>query len=325
MTAVHITYADGDHAAFQVADKETVLDAAEKADVPVAHNCKGGVCRACQAIDDVTGEPVLLCQTPRPADDANYSVAYTRAAANVRASKRKAKLVAWEHVGGTVYRLQYRLQFPVKFLAGQYVSIAVPAIDGAKKAWRYFSMANSPTEDKTAVFYVKDIPDGKMSAYLARHAAVGDLTTIDAPYGTFFLRETDTPKLFIAGGTGLAPILSMLSALAETKRHAQAGLVFGVTRQEDLFAVDEIKALKARLTNLRVELMMMEPSPTDGVDQGSVIDGLTRLLNGTAAPTFTEAYLCGPPPMIDAVTKTLAEKAPGVVDIYSEIFSPVDA
>ncbi|MEM9989420.1 MAG: 2Fe-2S iron-sulfur cluster binding domain-containing protein, partial [Pseudomonadota bacterium] len=208
MVQITVTYSDGEQAKFDIQPKETVLDAAEKEEIPLAYNCKGGICRACQAIDKTTGKTVLLCQIDNVTEDLQYDVSYTKIAVSTVPTIRRAKLLEFDHVCPSVYKLKYKLQFPISFLPGQYARVLVPSeVKGQDKVWRYFSMANAPSDPSTVYFYIKDIPEGEMSRYLTSRAKIGDITKITAPYGAFYLRDNNAPKLFIAGGTGLAPML----------------------------------------------------------------------------------------------------------------------
>ena len=101
-----------------------------------------------------------------------------------------------------------------------------------------------------------------MSNYLAERAAVGDEITFTGPHGSFFLRETERPVLLLAGGTGLAPILSMLRKLRADGSHRKAHLVYGVSTDEDLVELDQLAEIAAGLTGFTWDYCVADPAST---------------------------------------------------------------
>lgn len=323
---VVIEYADGDAAAFATEPDQTIVESADRAEIPLSFSCLSGICRACAAQDARTGELVLLCQV-RKDEDAKYVVPYSRAAASIRPSKRRAKLERYEKVAQSVYHLTYRLEFPVTYLPGQYASIAVPAVSSDQpRKWRYFSMSSDPSDGTRLSFYVRDIPGGHLGTYLAQRARHEDLTTIEAPRGAFYLRDDKEPTLFVGGGTGLSPMLSMLKALARVAPDSEATLVFGVTDAEDIFALDEIKSCRASLPNLKIVYTVMN-GVAGAVSQinGTVVDGLSHPNLSGRLERVQNAYLCGPPVMVDAARAALEPRMKGGSTIHNEVFSATDA
>ena len=323
---VSVVYSDGSTASFESSPERTVIESADIAEVPLAFSCLAGICRACLAEDAESGETLLLCQT-RVSADATYRLPYSQAAASVRPTKRRAKLDAFERVAKSVYRLDYRLEYDIGFLAGQYAAVAVPAETRFEhRQYRYFSMANSPSESARLRFYIRDLPDGLMSDYLARRARIDDLTTIAAPRGAFYLREDGDPKLLVAGGTGLAPLLSMLRQLAEASFSAPLTLVFGVTDSDDLFGIEEILTLQRALPDLQVVVTVMNgiPPKVETV-AGTVVDGIEKAVSGARLAAVENAYLCGPPVMIEATREHLHSRLSDTATVHNEVFSPTDA
>src|SRR5699024_2863745 len=115
----------------------------------------------------------------------------------------------------------------------QYMNIAVPETDQA----RSYSFSSGPKAD-SASFMVRNTPGGAMSTYLTERAAVGDRLTISGPFGTFFLRPPQRRVLLLAGGTGLAPILSILEKLENDGTGHPVHLVYGVTSDSDVVRLD---------------------------------------------------------------------------------------
>src|SRR5258708_11067323 len=128
------------------------------------------------------------------------------------------------------------------FLPGQYVSVMVPGTDQR----RSYSFSSPPGAEAVS-FLVRDIPRGVMSTFLRETAASGMPMEFTGPSGSFYLREVKRPLLFLAGGTGLAPFLSMLGRIAETGSAHAIHLVYGVTNDADLVEAERLEEFAARL------------------------------------------------------------------------------
>lgn len=311
MTDIAITFADGERLVFPCPPEGSVLAAAERAGHALAHNCRAGTCRTCVASLPHGGE-VLLCQQPaRPGFAAGVSYRRTELSAP---TLRRAKINGFERLSRSVWRLRCRLQFPLPFLPGQYVEVSLPGIDGA----RCFSMANAPGETEQ-VFYIRDLPEGAVGRYLAERAKPQDPFTVRGPFGVFYLRATPGPKLFVAGGTGLAPIMSMLRTLDKTEHGAPLALVFGVTNAADAFALDELRELASRL---RLELIVTAQE-APGEWPGSVGTAVAAL--DDVRPEFlseaARTYLCGPPGMVAASRQAMARRGGDPARMFNEEFT----
>ena len=197
------------------------------------------------------------------------------------------------------------------FLPGQYVNVAVPGTDES----RSYSFSNAPDE-KALTFLVKLTPGGVMSTYLTERAQVGDELTFTGPNGSFFLRETQRPVLLLAGGTGLAPILSIVRAMrAGTGRPAH--VVYGVSTDRDLVELDTLERLAKEVEGLTWEHCVADPA-SSATHKGYVTSliGPEHLYGGDVA-----VYLCGPPPMVEAVRKHFADEGIAPAGFYYEKFA----
>jgi Na+-transporting NADH:ubiquinone oxidoreductase subunit F len=158
---------------------------------------------------------------------------------------------------------------------------------------------------------VRLVPNGICTTYVFNHLKTGDTVTINGPYGDFYLRESDREIVFVAGGSGMAPIKSMLLDMAEKGSSRKATYFFGARAVRDLFLVDEMRALEKRLPDFRFVPALSSPLPEDKWD------GETGLITDVLARHYErmdhhEAYLCGSPGMIDAAIKVF--KAKGLPD-----------
>lgn len=309
MSDISIVFADGEVLAFPAITDMSVLVSAERAGNTLAHNCRTGICRTCAGRAE-DGRDVLLCQEPAR-QGFRATVPYRRADI-APASTRRAKINGFNRLSPSVWEIRYRLQFPLACLPGQYVEASFPGVSGAKR----FSMASLPTA-KEQVLHVRDIQGGEMSAYLNNRAKPEDLFTLRGPFGTFYLRATGKPKLFISGGTGLAPILAMLRAIERPL--SPLAIIAGFITSEDAYALAELKALAERLP---LELILT----ADKADvawpglSGNPIDALGAVKTVPLA-AGSEAYLCGPPGMVAAARHALTERGLAPSDIYNEEFA----
>jgi NAD(P)H-flavin reductase len=162
------------------------------------------------------------------------------------------------------------------------------------------------------------VPGGRFTEWLFGEAKIGDSLDVNAPFGEFVLRESPAPMLCIAGGSGLAPVLSMLEgALRSLKRPREVTLVFGARSQADLYRLDEIEALRREWPVSFEFVPILATEPADSAWQGRrglIVDHLADILGDSLSEQ--QAYLCGPPGMIDSCVGGL--KAGGLPE--SEIY-----
>jgi Na+-transporting NADH:ubiquinone oxidoreductase subunit F len=166
---------------------------------------------------------------------------------------------------------------------------------------------------------VRRVPNGICTTWVFDHLREGQAVSFSGPYGNFRLSGGGVPALFIAGGSGMAPILSMLRRMAETKDFRKAVFFFGAQTQRDLFLTEEITGFEKALPDFRF-VPALSREPEGGGWQGE--RGLVTAAVGRRLPDISafEAYLCGSPGMIDACIRTL--KAGGIPEdrIYYDKF-----
>jgi len=200
--------------------------------------------------------------------------------------------------------------------AGQYVDIRIPDSDEV----RSFSMANLPGGELE--FMIKVYEEGRFSSLLSGgDLKPGDELEVTGPYGVFTLRtKSDRPLLFIGGGAGMAPILALLRSLAEEGSTRSAVYYYGARRPRDLFHTEELAALESRLENFR-----FVPALSD-CDEDEDWSGERGLITDVVARCETEltevdAYLCGPPPMVDAAIGLLVQNGVPESRVYYDKFT----
>ena len=312
----------------EVDEDQTILRAAAEQGVQLMHGCKEGQCAACKsfvlegdmdnidldrystfALPDYEKEEgqTLLCRA-HAYDDLviellNYDEEIIRSGLPLR--KGVVEVVSNEPVTHDMRHLVVKLVEPeeIKFFPGQYMDFQVPGTDET----RSFSMANTPNRDGTFEFVIKIYPGGLFSEYLAEKVQPGDRMQVEAPFGTFTLRESRTSDLiFVGGGAGMAPVLGLLRSMAERGVQRKATFYYGARGKRDLCFSDELAALAEKLPGFRYI-----PALSDPVD-GSEWDGQTGLITDVVKANETslegmDAYVCGPPPMVDAAIATLTD------------------
>lgn len=326
----------------EVDEDQTILRAAAEQGVQLMHGCKEGQCAACKsfvlegdmdnidldrystfALPDYEREEgqTLLCRAHAYEDLViellNYDEEIIRGGLPLR--KGVVEVVSNEPVTHDMRHLVVSLVEPeeIKFFPGQYMDFVVPGTDES----RSFSMANTPNRDGRFEFVIKIYPGGLFSEYLAQKVQVGDRLEVEAPFGTFTLRESRTSDLiFVGGGAGMAPVLGLLRSMAERGVERRSRFYYGARTKRDLCFAEEIAALGERLPDFRYIPALSEPAA------GEEWDGATGLITDVVKAheeslEGMDAYVCGPPPMVDAAIATLTALGVNEQHIYYDKFT----
>ena len=200
---------------------------------------------------------------------------------------------------------------PFDFRAGQYAALGFGDL-----APRDYSMASRPDEP-TLEFHIRDMGVGP-SAYVARHLTVGETVTIDGPFGDGYLRtEHSGPILAIAGGSGLAPVKSIIETALSLGMRQPIRFYFGVREERDLYLEDHFLELAARHPNLSfTPVLSSAPAATDrrtGYVAECALADIPDL-------TGYKAYPAGPPVMVEAATRGLVARGLPLADIHADAF-----
>ncbi|MBL4692214.1 MAG: oxidoreductase, partial [Magnetovibrio sp.] len=189
---------------------------------------------------------------------------------------------------------------------------------------RAYSLANAPNWEGILEFLIRIQPNGKFSTWLDQKATVGGTVRIKGPEGTFVIQNgTLNARRFVAGGTGIAPMLSMLRQMAEFQENNESRLYFGVNTEDDLFCLDEIETLKAAMPNLSVIVCVWKPGPNWQGFTGSPVDAFaTDLTVDIAKGQKPEVYLCGPPGLVDATEDSARTIGLPSQNLFCERFLP---
>ncbi|PKA45240.1 benzoate 1,2-dioxygenase electron transfer component BenC (plasmid) [Rhizobium sullae] len=327
---IALNFEDGVTRFINCKDGEKVLDAAFRNKINLPMDCSDGVCGTCKCraesgsydlgddfIDDaLTADEaesglVLTCQM-KPSSDCVIAVPTISVSCKTGQQKFTARVTRVSPHNDAAIMLELDADSAPAFLPGQYVNIDVPG-SGQHRSYSF----NSAPGERRIGFLIKKIPGGLMSSWLER-AEIGTKLELTGPMGSFYLRQVKRPLLFLAGGTGLAPFLSMLEVLARENAQQKIHLIYGVTRDLDLVLVDEIEAYKARLTNFTFATVVAEEA-SDHPRKGWVTQHMSaEVLNGGDV----DVYLCGPPPMVDAVRHYFDDNGVKPNSFHYEKFTP---
>jgi propane monooxygenase reductase component len=325
----------------EVDEEQTILSAAFAQGVMLMHGCKEGQCASCKsfilegdeiehdkystfALPDYEKEEgyALLCRAHAYEDLTiellNYDEEMIRGGLPIQ--EAVAEVVSIEPVTHDLRHLVLRLVEPteIKFFPGQYIDIAVPGTEEV----RSFSMANtSSREDGRLEFVIKVYPDGLFSHFLDSQLAVGDQLNLTGPYGMFTLREGfDTELIFVGGGAGMALILALRGSRAERGVDRKATYYYGARRRRDLCFEEELRALEEKLPNFTFVPALSEPDDSEEWDGevGMITDVVKRNVTSLAS---AHAYVCGPPPMVEAAMPLLTQLGVPEKRVYYDKFT----
>lgn len=332
---------DGEQVSFECRSDEDVITAAIRQSIYLMSSCREGGCATCKGFcaegdytlvgcsvqalppDEEEDGQVLLCRC-FPESDLEVEVPYTYSRISFAPEEQyfTATVVAAEPVSVNVMRLRLEKSGDngsrkIMFDPGQYMDIQIPGTE----LTRSFSPANTPNDHGDLEFLIRVLTDGQFSNYLKSGVQVGQEVTVKGPLGIFGLKENGfRPRYFIAGGTGLAPILSMVRYMHNWKEPQETRIYFGVTHQNEMFYVDELRALETEMPNLTVRLCVWKYEEGWDGERGNVIEVLRRDLEQN--PVKADVYLCGPPGMVDAAHAVCDEFGIPKEQIYLEKFLP---
>jgi CDP-4-dehydro-6-deoxyglucose reductase, E3 len=322
---------------FSVAPDQSLLDAALGASLNLPHSCKGGNCGSCRArllqgeVYYPNGPPlglsdaevadgfVLLCQARAGSDlsiETNEITTPDQAIVK-RLPVRIERAVPLSHdVMGLFLRLPVAEEF--RFQAGQYIDIMLP---GGRR--RSFSIASPPHDARVLELHVRRVAGGEFSAPLFDEDAHSALLTVEGPLGKFVYRPGAAPMLLVGGGTGLAPLLSILRHVIENGLERDMTLYWGVRSERDLYAhaaLENFAAARpaaARAARLRYVPVLSEPSPEWRGSRGLVHEAVLRSI---ADLERYDVYAAGPPAMIAAVRREFGRRGIAADRLFFDSF-----
>lgn len=307
-----------EEASFYAASDEDLLTAALRHGLPVMYGCRHGNCGTClhhlvvgDIAEGVTSPyvlspdsrergSILLCSTfarsdivvERPDIDGALDDGEV-----IPPEPRHAEVLAVVALSPSLVEVRVRLNDSLRFHAGQYVEVRLPEVPGP----RSLSIA-SPPRSADHLTFVLSLRPGRRFSEAVRHLRAGDGLPIEGPFGHFQFRESGRPALMVAYGSGIAPILSIVRHVADGSATPPLTLYYGGPADQRAY-LDELERLAVTIPGFTLRLV---PAAASG---GSDLAALTRLVASELGDgSGHDAYICGVPPMCDALTRLLAAK-----------------
>lgn len=305
----------------EVTRHQTILAAGIENGLALPHGCRVGSCGACRCrlvegkvksltdptyiltAEELQDGYILACQAQPRSSIKVVHDNYDPEASACSTSLVKGRIITTRYLTHDILKIGVRLDGRIQYQAGQYAEIFVPSIN----IKRNYSFSEAPERggNQEVCFHVRHVPGGAFTDWLHSADRVGEEVRVSAPYGAFWLRSSERPILCIAGGSGMAPIKSLLECAVRGGCSRPVTYLFGARTQSDLYCLDEIHELRRRWKApfSFIPVLSAEPLASDwSGERGYVTEILERQSSELLGH---EAYLCGPPGMIDLAISIL--------------------
>jgi phenol hydroxylase P5 protein len=319
-------------------ENQTILDACLRSGVWIPHACTHGTCGTCKSMvvegevdhglasnfalmdfEREEGYALLCCAKPRSDIVIEADVEVDEELEFFPVKDFTGVISEIDDCARDTRRIKIKISGDkIRYLAGQYIQLGIPGTDQT----RAYSIASKPLDggNPEIELQIRKVPGGLASKFIFEKMRKGDGIKFSGPFGNFVFRKYfDKPILFLAGGTGLAPIKAMILDAIESGFKQEMYLFHGVRSTRDLYDDDLFRGLESRMDNFHYIPALSEKLPEDEWDgeEGFVHEVLGRKFNKF---TGFKAYISGPPPMVDACVKTLMKGRLFGEDIYIERF-----
>jgi len=303
----------------------TVLDAAAKAGWELPYSCRRGNCESCRT-------PVLSGQVTPPARDGTALLCQVRAASDIRIAPDRAEPLqqtSRKRVRAKLYRVRMAapdvaivdLRFPagvrVAFKAGQYLRVL---IEGEEP--RCFSMSSTPKASDSAQIQVRVLPGSLFGERLLPTLQPGDPVEVELPHGDFYLRPGPQPVLLVAGGTGFAPMQSILEDALPKQRDRSFTLYWGARQADGLYALEQVRKWEQKYPNFRFHGVISNDPAATGFRTGLVHEAVLQDHPDLSAH---QVYACGAPVLVSAAKESFTARGLAPSAFYSDAFSVTGA
>jgi CDP-4-dehydro-6-deoxyglucose reductase/ferredoxin-NAD(P)+ reductase (naphthalene dioxygenase ferredoxin-specific) len=316
---------------FPVETGQTILEAALARDLAYPHGCRSGNCGACKS-ELLSGEVemspyseyaltpaekagglILACRAVPWSDCAVKFLEFDDTVAHPL-RHLVCRVSAVDNVTHDIKRMRLKILDggPYDFTAGQYASITFPGLPA-----RDYSMASRPGEPSLE-FHIRLLPGGAVTPFVAKHLKVGDKIKVFGPHGTSYLRERHGgPIVALAGGSGLAPIKSIVETALAAGAAQPIHLYFGVRDERDLYLEDHFKKLAAKYRNLTFVPVLSEPQKATKRRTGFLAEAVRQDFTSLDG---AKAYLAGPPVMVETAVAALESLGLRRQDCHADAF-----
>lgn len=317
---------------FECPSGRTLLEGALAAGIRLPYDCRGGACGHCKC-KLVSGSVEMDGFEDRALSDAEADAGIILACRaviteDITIALRGGVAIPLKRLTGTVVGIEapvesirrIRLDVPkmaLTFNAGQYAKLGFGDIPP-----RSYSMANRPDEAPLE-FHIRQVSNGRASAYVAQQLKVGESVTIEAPFGTAFFRDDHTgPILAVATGTGLAPILSIIRTALTLDGGRCIFLYVGARDDPDIYAQAELQALVAAHPSISVRFALSRPATPTSHRTGYVQDAIKA---DSLATDDLMVYIAGSPSMVEATQAVVIGLGIDIERIHVDPFLPAKA
>jgi CDP-4-dehydro-6-deoxyglucose reductase/ferredoxin-NAD(P)+ reductase (naphthalene dioxygenase ferredoxin-specific) len=310
-----------------VEEGETLLDAALRQGVDYPHSCRTGRCGACKSrlssgkvehlshlrftlTDQEKADGLILACRAVPQSD-------VKAAWLVQAEqprfRMKGQVIENSWLTHDTIRLVVKLPETVRFHPGQYALLRIAGLGE-----RSYSMANR-SHGRALEFFIRRVPDGRISGYIAHRLKAGDLVEVEGPFGTSYLRTDHTgPIMAIAGGSGIAPIKAIIDTALYYGMKQDIHLYFGVREERDLYLLEHFERLAQQHSNFHFQISLDHATQRTKHRLGrldQVIFSDWKIFEGS-----WQAYVAGPPPLVESMAFRLPEMGILPDNIFADPF-----
>ena len=331
----------GGDRSFDVGRNELLLLAALAQGIDYPHNCRVGTCGSCKtrllkgrispmvdfALSPLTNQElkdgyILACQS-KVRSDLEIEVRLGQQVM-VPARTVSSRVVGWHRLPGEVIDLRLRLDQPLMFKGGQYCTIAASG-SFVRRSYSFYDLPPDPAGQGAVEvgFLVKRLPGGRFSEWLFAEDRSGAKIWVEGPFGAMGLEDFERDGLCVAGGTGLAPILSIVGDRLQRSKKCRFTIVFGVRSAHDIFAAQRLHELMAQWPG-RVRLLTILSHEPAGSAWPGLRGLVTDALSGSLGINFGEvaAFVCGSLGMVEAVERKLIALGVDAGRIHADKFIP---
>ncbi|MGO4813098.1 2Fe-2S iron-sulfur cluster-binding protein [Cupriavidus sp. 2MCAB6] len=306
---------------------DNLLDVLRANQVPISYSCMAGRCGTCRCkmvggralvagpedsrAPMAAGDTVLACQTTL-VESCAIEIPELDEVVVHPAKILKGTVTGLDDLTHDIKRVRVGIPKPLDFSPGQYATLQF-----TPRHIRPYSMAVAHGADELE-FHIRLVPDGRVTSYVASELKVGDAIRVSGPLGTAYLRrKCDGPVVCIAGGTGLAPILSILRGMLDAGMRNPVHVYFGVRTQADVYGLEWLRELQARHAALHVHVVVAAAGDGDGFRGGVVTKAVA---DDWAHMGGWRAYLAGAPVMVDAASILLRQRGIDPEHIHADAF-----
>ncbi|HEX9172697.1 MAG TPA: 2Fe-2S iron-sulfur cluster-binding protein [Telluria sp.] len=308
---------------------DNLLAVLRKHDVPISYSCTAGRCGTCRCkvLQGEVLETGRESKITHPQDEgyvlACMSVLTGSCVVELPEPDEvvthpariiKASVTAIEPLTHDIRRLRLKLAKALEFSPGQYATLQF-----TPEHIRPYSMANVDGSDELE-FHVRLVDGGRVTGYIERQLKVGDAVRVSGPLGTAYLRRKHAgPMLCVAGGTGLAPVLSIVRGALAGGMDNPIHLYFGARSRRDIYGQEWLAQLQRSYPNLAVHLVVSAGNDDPALRSGLVTDAVNRDWPDLSG---WRAYLCGAPPMVESAAMMVKKKGIPPEHVYADAFYP---